>query len=565
MKLRALLIVLAACAALAPAEPLDLVVMVDISASMAPYFADVVDYFIADIMRGLLQDGDRFHLLSFAGLTEVEMGGLRIDGEERQRLVNKIRLLQPIGLYTDLVRAVLFLQGYTASVPAVGSRQIVLITDGVHDPPPTSPYAGDQAGAIARLLEGARSIRMNGWYVHILGLPLRPGAAGGAGPRSLLGPLAREFGGGLLPYTGPGKETIAPATAGLLELRWPGRLGRVGRSFNLPLAIVNNTPGGLSLTLSHVWHGSADLLGAPQNVTVNPGQTLTINAAITLPADLPAGDQVLNVRLETSGDARLYPLDGRLALTFDPGVEPRTPAPAAGAPAAGERAVAERVGPGTEGGPTVGDRVSAAVNRAASALGAAAAGRGRAVVRLPLALLASALLLLLALLLILAFGRRVGRSAAALLPRPVARRAEKGPLIEMQVSLQSSRIGFRNIRGIEAGRRRSVGGGWSAFLIFLVPLPRRIAEIRYDGVRYSFAVIRPRFFPTVPALIPDCLGVDIPLMSEKGFPIVLRFVRYISPLERIHSLLNAVYEQGVRQIPHQPSQPPAVDTAHRFL
>jgi hypothetical protein len=133
------------------------------------------------------------------------------------------------------------------------------------------------------------------------------------------------------------------------------------------------------------------------------------------------------------------------------------------------------------------------------------------------------------------------------------------------VSLQNSRVGFRNIRGLLPGQRRRVGGGWSAFLIFLVPLPRRVAELRFDGKRYAFRVVRPRYFPSITQEIPDCLGVDIPLVSDKGFPIIIRFVRYVSPLERIHRLLRAVYAEGVSAAPRDAFQAPPVDTAHRFL
>ena len=160
MRLAALALVLVAVAVSpVPADPVELVVMIDVSASMEPYFNDVVDYFIGDLMRNMLQTGDRFDLISFAGLPEVEMSGVRIDDRQRAALVNKIRLLQPIGLYTDLVRAVLFLRSYVDKLPPSQSRELIIITDGVHDPPPDSPYAGDQSAALARMLEGARSIR----------------------------------------------------------------------------------------------------------------------------------------------------------------------------------------------------------------------------------------------------------------------------------------------------------------------------------------------------------------------------------------------------------------------
>jgi Mg-chelatase subunit ChlD len=583
VRARAILLLIAALAVPAAAEPVDLVVMVDVSASMSPYFSDVVEYFVADIMRGMLQSGDRFHLLTFAGLPEVQVSNLAVDGGDRALLERRVRQFQPIGLHTDLVAAVTALRDYTAGLPQGTSRQILLITDGIHDPAPDSPNAGDQAQAIKRLLEGARSIKKAGWYVHILGMPPGADAAGrtGSTSKSLVEDLARETGGDVTRFAGPTTNALEAAAAGMLQVTWPGPLGAVGRSFALPLRVTNRTSRELRLTLSGVTSSGTNILDAPHELRVRPRRAINVRVPLTLPASLADGAQTLSLSLETTGAARLYPRDGVVTLTLAPAAAGGRPAQAA-ARQTGQQAAPQQPGqaagdaaPGpTSGGPTSGaspggarepGRFAAIGAWAARTATAAAGGLAAAVSRVSVGVLVPALLLLAAILAAALIGIRLTRHGAAPPSRPVARRSEKGPLIELQVSLQNSKVGFRNIRGIEPGRKRTVGGGWSAFLIFLVPLPRRIAEIHFDGHSYSFRVVKTKFFPDAPETIEECLGVDIPLVSDKGFPIVIRFVRYISPLERIHGLLRAVYEQGARSSAPTSVSPPPVDTAHRFL
>jgi hypothetical protein len=136
----------------------------------------------------------------------------------------------------------------------------------------------------------------------------------------------------------------------------------------------------------------------------------------------------------------------------------------------------------------------------------------------------------------------------------------------MLVSLQSRQIGFRNIHTIKPGGKKTVGGRRSAFLVFVVPFPRRIAEIQYRDGSHIFRVIKSQYFPTVvESEIPNCLGVNIPAVSAKGFPVVIRFVRYISALERINRRLHAAYHAGVSGADPDREALPTVDVGHRFL
>jgi hypothetical protein len=99
------------------AENMDLVVMVDTSESMFPFFDDLMNYLVQDLLTEKLHKGDTFHLLSFSSVPEVEIS-LEVNSEEAaQRAFGRILLLHALGRYTDLVSALQFLDKYVKELP----------------------------------------------------------------------------------------------------------------------------------------------------------------------------------------------------------------------------------------------------------------------------------------------------------------------------------------------------------------------------------------------------------------------------------------------------------------
>ena len=125
-------------AAPAAASNVDLIVMVDTSASMLPYFDDLMTYLVQDLLVDRLHRGDTFHLLSFDSTPEVEIALEINSAEAANRAYGRIQLLHALGRYTDLVAALQFLSKYAKELPETNPKQIILITDGVNDPPPGS-------------------------------------------------------------------------------------------------------------------------------------------------------------------------------------------------------------------------------------------------------------------------------------------------------------------------------------------------------------------------------------------------------------------------------------------
>ena len=150
----------------AAAENIDLVVMVDTSASMFPYFDDLMNYLVHDLLATRLHRGDTFHLLSFDSTPEVEIALEINSAEAADRAFGRILLLHPLGRYTDLVGRLQFLYKYAKELPETNPKQIILITDGVNDPPPGSPNKLSDAAARQAVNDVAAAMKKEGLDVQ---------------------------------------------------------------------------------------------------------------------------------------------------------------------------------------------------------------------------------------------------------------------------------------------------------------------------------------------------------------------------------------------------------------
>jgi|GEM_PF-4399740 len=101
-----------------------------------------------------------------------------------------------------------------------------------------------------------------------------------------------------------------------------------------------------------------------------------------------------------------------------------------------------------------------------------------------------------------------------------------GLLIELFVEMQRKSIGMRNVQRLKIGSKMYVGGGRNdEFLIFLVPLPSRLASIEYDGKTYIFKILKPSFFPYEKEReVKAPIGKIFVIVSEKGYHMYITFL-----------------------------------------
>jgi hypothetical protein len=122
-------------------------------------------------------------------------------------------------------------------------------------------------------------------------------------------------------------------------------------------------------------------------------------------------------------------------------------------------------------------------------------------------------------------------------------------MLSIFVDDQNTNIGRRNIHMMKQGYTYTVGGDRSDFLIFLVPLPAHIGEIRFDGQECTFVPKRPEFFPDIGSQpVPNCVGKTIRIISDKKYELTFRIEQYEDPLKALNRLLNSIKIPGRRGI-----------------
>jgi hypothetical protein len=551
---------LAGASAPLPAANIDLVVMVDTSESMFPYFDDLMNYLVQDLLTEKLHRGDTFHLLSFSGSPEVEIS-LEVNSEEAaQRAFGRILLLHALGRYTDLVSALQFLNKYTKELPETNPKQILLITDGVHDPPPGSPNRGSPESIRAAILDATQAMKKEGWTLDILKVPPQP-APGEEGAKSYLSDIAQTLGVSIVPYTVSDKENVTGRTTGFPNLTFPPNLGKVGNRFNAPFKVKNWRNEAIIVRLSGIQSDGLDLLEKKVALTVPAMGEASLDAPLRLPLSFPRGDQTIHVQLIFQDDLRISPTAGTLSFTYTgkggipiprltflyvlyivlgialiyllvrlflllrkklvetPVQQSARAVPAGRTSAGARRRKAETPAPAAHAAHAGGRKL---VPLLGARTGPAA----------PPAIPA----------------RRVRPTVTSLkraLPRQHMQQATLPALIEMRVGLQNHRVGFRNVHRISPGAARSIGGRFSSYLVFLVPVPSSIAEIRNVDGRYVFTALKAELFPSLSGPVEDCLGKEIPFVSPRGMELSLYFRQWVSPLDEINNLLRQAKSAGM--------------------
>lgn len=609
----------------------DVIVLLDVSQSVLPYFHDITDYVVSSVVKDFLRIGDTFHLLSFGESTQVEIAQ-RVSGEQDVRsILARLYLLYPLARNTDMVSACGYLYQYLADLPESRRKVVVLITDGVQNPPRTSPVYGLDSEAANRELEAAASrIRSNGWPVYIIKVPFsaeraraEAATAGAGGSREAptpeaadkaLSTMASALNTGITDYSPENRGEVARKSLSLPVAEFPGDLGKRGLSFSFPLKIHNEGDNEISLELLRILSGGEDILQKKSFLSLGPRKSGSMDIRLALSPETPSGQLKLPIELYFADGIRVSPNNGVLSLTL-------APSPLAGLFRSGSKVVlfailvlaglvlvAVAIGFLTKRAPKrAAAPIVAAVRESAeeererraerkrqeaqvSAGSSAASGveafspatkAGQATLpqasptqgpkAKPAAIAETAPPAYLG-----TSPTQVGTAPGATLPlkegrdraadkrqTQVAQAGAREPAVrapgtrvvrpgriqvELRVEGQNPSIGHRNVHSLDAGQARAVGGGRSDFLVFLVNVPAHAGELHFDGENCSFIPLRPELFPGMGGMggmVENCLGKDIPMVSRQGYPMVLRFSKFIDPVDKVNRLLHCIETPGL--------------------
>ena len=615
------------------ADATDVVVLLDVSQSALPYFQDVTDYVVSSVVEDYLRYGDTFHLLSFGETAQSEIAQRMSSETDVKSVLGKLYLLYPLARNSDLVGALNYLYQYLADLPESRRKVVVVITDGVHNPPPSSPTFGMANTKVQMEIEAAATrIRANGWPVNIIKLPFpKPGEPGApltgsaeAQGQSYLDAAAHALGAKVAEFSRDGKAEVARKSLSLPIAEFPSPLGKKDYSFSFPLKVRNGSSSAIGLELDHVQLGDSEILTKKVFLTLQSDHSGTMDIPVLIPDSVPQGDSKLKVRLHFANGVRVSPDAGVLDLTLARSpiaallrsgvrialfaiilvlglaailgiiimlrrMSTSTEAPVVAAVLQAEtaalNATAVLKAAASRSSASEGERAASIAISSASivasrreeatrsaALLAESAGlenagttpiRGRRTVirrkderevaiegvTANLVAQKKAEAERTAAILAEASGRRVPAAlpvATADVPAYTPKVTKPGSLeVELYVTDQNPHIGSRNVHRISAGGSKSVGGGASDFLVFLVSIPKRSADLHFDGEKLTFVPIRRELFPDLPGSVEDCLGKEISMISRSGYPMKLRFVAYEKPADKINKLLHCIDTVGL--------------------
>lgn len=296
-------------------ENIDLFLVLDKSKSMVQEIGEVKRYVNDFLFDSFLIPGDRVTVILFYGKTEVLFSGLVENDVDKAPLLRDVEALRADGRFTDIGNALDRLKSTLDEEPPRDlHKYLLLITDGIQEAPPESPYYSPDGSFNHRFLENTKTIQKRGWKIQIIGI----------GTDTAAREIAEELSGVYAEVTGKiTAEKLEEATGQILGMIQP---------LSDPTLSRIDEKGAAMFDLDLVSSGYDD----EKTIEINGVRFETTGGAIFQVLDIPE-DQAVALTLPAGGEAKLtLPLsfanvpgngtvEGSLALRFS-GEIPITPA-----------------------------------------------------------------------------------------------------------------------------------------------------------------------------------------------------------------------------------------------
>ena len=313
----------------------DIVVLMDASGTILPWFEQVNNRILPDITEKFVRQGDTFHLISFNSRVNLEIVQPVHDEQDVSRIVSRFMLLYPLGQNSDFLSGLQYTWQYVSSLPQRNEKTVVIISDGIFNPPAKSRYAGYSTTEVQSEINSlARKIRGAGWNVYYIKLPFPDKAvirnlddsilcdtSTGEGEHIEYYEVSSEFTSSLnikqSVVTGEDVPVdFVDTVFSLPEVIFPQDLGKTGHFFTLPLKISNNYDSTVNMELTGVLFDSVNILDKTAFLTLKPGKSGTLKARIQLPETMPLGTHTVPLTLQFANKLRTSPQSSYVTLTL---------------------------------------------------------------------------------------------------------------------------------------------------------------------------------------------------------------------------------------------------------
>ena len=477
----------------------DTVILLDTSHSVLSHFGEIQEYLVDNLLERHIYFGEAFHVLSFSNTPRIEVNRRIESSQTIKEIRSNISYLYPLGVYSDLINALKYLYQYVYDLPVSTQKRIILITDGLHNPPPDSPfYSTDSYSEISLI---SRAVIERGWTFHILKVPASPleGLEKEAAGIEILSILSSYLKTEIINFD---PESQTAKSLGYPTIRVSESRHKTGRRFKRDYFFYNPYDKPLLLRLSQVkWKGQ-NILEQAETVIIDPGKTKTAALSFLLPEDLEEGENILETEYILTGDSYIFPVRTELSVNFS---VPR----------------------------------SSFFSKALKILLMVLA------VIFSVGIIISLVIFMRRFIegtLHADFNFRQDKNQEKAKTAILAGKNEK-KIIEMAVEGQNPYSGFRNLSTMTPGTIRTVGGKNTAYSIIIIKIPETIAELTYDGTVFNLKPIKSEYFDS-PETIIDCLNRPIKVKDRNSRSVSIVFKEWESPADRINRLMHQTDKPG---------------------
>ena len=143
----------------------DVIVLMDTSGTILPYYEVINKRVLQSIVSKFVRVGDSFHLISFSAAPQYEMSQKINTEADVSRVVSRFMLLYQLGQSADFLSGINFAGQYMAELPPQQKKILIVISDGIFNPPASSPYrnyTGEQVKTeLAKISASIRKITVS--------------------------------------------------------------------------------------------------------------------------------------------------------------------------------------------------------------------------------------------------------------------------------------------------------------------------------------------------------------------------------------------------------------------
>ncbi len=150
----------------------DVVILLDNSGTMLPYYDEVNSKVLTEICDNFVRLGDTFHLLSFNEKPVTEISQPVKTEADIYKIISRFNLLYPLGPYTDFPSALLYAQQYIASLDVYNQKVLVIISDGLFNPAENSSFYNKTPDEINNAINSTISkMKSEGTHIYYIKAP----------------------------------------------------------------------------------------------------------------------------------------------------------------------------------------------------------------------------------------------------------------------------------------------------------------------------------------------------------------------------------------------------------